>query len=91
MDVEDGRKKEGVGMRPLERVWDCVYRPSLCKGEVIFAVVSACSEDIVSEEAMMIVGEMERVAAARGALGPATLLIAREAWVKSAASVQQRT
>lgn len=58
---------------------------------MILAVVSLCSSAMVSEEAMMIVGEMERVAAARGALGPATLLMAREAWVKRAARVQQRT
>lgn len=39
---------------------------------------------------MTIVGETERVAAARETPGPATLLIAREAWVKRAASVHAR-
>lgn len=54
------------------------------------AEVSACSFESVSAGAMMMVGAIEREAAARLALGPATLLIATEAWVKRAARVQAR-
>lgn len=62
----------------------------MCKGEVRVAKVSACSFESVSAGAMMIVGEIEWEAAARLALGPATLLMATEAWVKRAARVQAR-
>ena len=52
--------------------------------------VSACNFESVSAGAMMIVGAIRRDAAARLALGPATLLMATEAWVKRAARVQAR-
>ena len=93
-DVEvaevEGRKREEPGMRPAERDWDWVKRPSLWRGEVMVLFVSAWRVERVEGEARIIVGEMERVAAAREALGPATVLRAREAWVKRAASVQAR-
>ena len=87
---EAGRRSEEPGMRPAERDWDWVKRPSLWRGDVIFAEVSVCSSASVEAEAMIIVGEIERAAAAREALGPATLLTATEACVKRAASVQAR-
>ena len=65
-------------------------RPSLWRGEVIFAAVSVWSSASVEADAMIIVGEMRREAAAREAPGPATLLTATEACVKRAASVQAR-
>jgi hypothetical protein len=86
--VLEGRRREEPGMRPAERDWDCVKRPSLWSGEVMVAAVSVWSEDSVAAVAMIIVGEMEREAAARVALGPATLLMATEACVKRAARVQ---
>lgn len=88
--VVEGRRREEPGMRPAERDWDCVKRPSLWRGEVIFAATSVWSSASVEAEAMIMVGEMEREAAARVALGPATLLTATEACVKRAASVQAR-
>lgn len=36
----EGRKSDEPGMRPAERDWDCVKRPSLWRGEVMVFVVS---------------------------------------------------